>query len=190
MKNYPKILLALLAVSCVSGNLYDSQIVDYELRTHQIKVSKIDTISSAMPFYAADSLALCELELNRTKSALIAIQQRNIDTLLVKIEKSKNDMQNAKSEAMREMINKGIKSMEYKCELSRKIIDMYENHPEETSLKKIVNQINAYKEHPDSMLTHIIKCTFSGQQGLLPVEKFSRCYIINHDSIGGEITEP
>ena len=82
MRHFPTILLALLAASCVSGTMYDSQIADYELRTHQIKVNKIDTISSAMPFTAADSIALCQSELERAKAGLIAIQQSNIDTLI------------------------------------------------------------------------------------------------------------
>ena len=190
MKHFPTILLTLTAIACSSGNYHKSQITDYELQAHQIIVDKIDSIASETPFTAADSLALCELELKHTKAALTAIQQSNIDTLLVKIAKSKDDMQKTQSEAMRNMIQKGIKSMEYKCELSRKIIDMYEYHPEETSLNKIVSKANIYKADPDSVLAHTIRCTFTGRQGQLPAEKFTRLYIITDGKIIGEITAP
>lgn len=190
MRNFPKILLALTAIACSSSNYYQSQIADYELQAHHIIIDRIDSIASETPFTAADSIALCQSELERAKAGLIAIQQSNIDTLIVKIAKSKDDMQKTQSEAMRNMIQKGIKSMENKCELSRKIIDLYENHPEQTSLNKIVSKIDAYKQYPDSVLARTIKCTFSGRQGQLPTEKFARRYIITDGKISGEITEP
>jgi len=190
MRSFLKISIAtLLITSCATG-VIRRQIADYELRKHQIKIDKIIQIGQSKPFLASDSLAICKTEFERLKSQLILVQQNNIDSLKVQIERAQSELETAKSDAMRKIMLKGIKSMEYKVGLSAKIIDMYENEPQQTSLALIYNKIINYQQMPDSLLAYTVSCSFSGRQGALPTENFERCYLIKGDSICAEIIVP
>ncbi len=179
----------MLITSCAAGAIRH-QIVDYELCKHQIKIDKIIQIGLPEPFLASDSLAICKTEFEQLKSQLVLVQQNNIDSLKVQIERAQSELETAKSDAMRKIMLKGIKSMEYKVSLLAKIIDMYENEPQQTSLALIYNNIINYQQMPDSLLAYTVSCSFSGRQGALPTENFERRYLIKGDSICAEIIVP
>ena len=177
------------AVACTG--MPDS-IVQYERSLHQIKVVRILNISGPEPFTAADSLTICNKLLEKTKSQLIEIQQKYIDSLNVAITDAQSKADSECDATIKKAISLGIRSMENKRERAVQIIAAYNNTPESTSLNAIICQADKYRQMCDSAIGFVQQCSFVGKQGSLPEETFSRKYLLSTDnqSIIGEITEP
>jgi len=178
-------------VAACTDNVPD-YVAQYEQERHQIRVAKILEISELKTFTASDSLAICNNEYQKQKEQLIGIQQNFIDSLAISITDAQHKAERENDAPMKKAINVGIKSMENKRECALQIIDAYNNNPESTSLNTIICKAERYKQMGHSAIGHIQYCTFIGQQGSLPEEKFSREYLLTLDGqeIIGELTEP
>ena len=187
-----KTLIFLLFAFAVACTGMPDNIVQYERARHQIKVVRILNISSPEPFTAADSLTICNKLLQKTKSQLIEIQQKYIDSLSVAITDAQRKADSECDATMKKAIALGIRSMENKRERAVQIIAAYNNSPESTSLNAIICQADKYRQMCDSAIGFVQQCSFVGKQGSLPEETFSRKYLLSTDnqSIIGEITEP
>ena len=192
MKCFGKILiLFLFALAAACAKMPDG-IATYEQSRHQIKVEKILNISDLEPFTAADSLAICQTELQKRKTELIGIQQHFIDSVSVSIADAQRKADSEHDSAMKKAIALGIRSMENKKATAEQIIAAYDNSPKTTSLNAIICQADRYQQMGDSVIGYVQQCTFVGRQGSLPEETFSRKYLLSADkqTIIGEITEP
>ena len=192
MKCFDKILiLFLFALAAACAKMPDS-IVQYEKTRHQIKIEKILNISDLEPFTAADSLTICQSQLQAQKAQLIGIQQHFIDSISIAIADAQSKADNEHDSAMKKAIALGIRSMENKKATAEQIIAAYNNSPETTSLNTIICQADKYQQMGDSVIGYVQQCTFVGRQGSLPEETFSRKYLLSADrqTIIGEFTEP
>lgn len=167
-------------------------IVQYEQTRHQIKIVKMLSISDLKPFTAADSLAICQIELEKRKAELIDIQQHFIDSVSAAIDNAQRRADGESDAAMKKALAMGIRSMENKRATAQQIIDAYNNSPETTSLNAIICLADKYRQMGDSIIVFVQHCSFIGRQGSLPEENFSRKYLLSADNqaIIGEITEP
>ena len=193
MIRFHKILVfSLFAATTACTDNLSIDMAQYEHDHHQIRISKVLNISDIEPLKAADSLVWCLAEYNKLKEQLIAIQQLYIDSISNGIDDALLRNSSEKDELIKKAINHGIKSMERKRERALQIIDAYTNHPENTSLNPLVCKIAHYKQKSDSIIGFVQRCTFIGQQGLLPEETFKRTYLLSADrqNIIGEINEP
>ena len=192
MQNFGKILiLSFFALVVACAKMPDS-IVQYEQTRHQIKIVKMLSISNLEPFTAADSLAICQTELQKRKAELIDIQQHFIDSVSVAIDDAQRRADGESDAAMKKALAMGIRSMENKRATAQQIIDSYNNSPETTSLNAIICLADKYRQIGDSIIVFVQHCSFIGRQGSLPEENFSRKYLLSADNqaIIGEITEP
>lgn len=175
----PILFIASLVVACSTKT--DIDIAGYELEHHQISISRIKGISAKVPFYASDSIAICEKLLTEEKARLIATQKQYIDTLDIQIDKIKNDtsVNPQLAKAMSNILN----SMQYKRKIAQQVVDAYENSPQSTSLQLFTNKIDYYRNLTDTLLGYTQQAVFSGRQGMLPKETFVRNYFLTADGI-------
>ena len=192
MQHLSKILILFLFVFAAACAKMPDSIVQYEQTRHQIKIVKMLSISNLEPFTAADSLAICQTELQKRKTELTGIQQHFIDSVSVAIDDAQRRADGESDAAMKKALAMGIRSMENKRATAQQIIDAYNNSPETTSLNAIICLADKYRQMGDSIIVFVQHCSFIGRQGSLPEENFSRKYLLSADNqaIIGEITEP
>ncbi|MCQ2374595.1 MAG: hypothetical protein MJ069_01660 [Salinivirgaceae bacterium] len=186
-KLLPILLLAALFQSCTSCPEY---IKAYELK-RCVNVVRVVELGAIEPMVAADSIRLLQREYETQLCSAIAEHRHIIDSLQAKIQKTEADINSTSSAQMVELLNKGIKSMRWKCNVAQQVIDTYQNSPEQTRLADILNQILHFQTDTAAVVAYKQKCVFVGRQGLLPKETYVRNYVLSFDrgEIVGELIQ-
>lgn len=156
-----------------------------------IKVVRVVELSEFVPLFAADSIRLLQREYDAQLCSVIAEHRHIIDSLQYKIQKTEAEIDSTNSAQMIELLNKGIKSMRWKCNVAQQVIDTYQNTPEQTRLADILGQISHFQTDTSAVVAYKQACVFEGQQGLLPKETYTRNYVLTVDccQIVGEIIQ-
>ena len=186
MKTITKILPLLITIGACTND-FSQQIKQYELKYHNTNIKQFITIDAPTPFYANDSINICQAQLEQTKAYLINIQQQLIDTLNKQIAKAEENLYKAKSKEMKKAISDGINSLNAKKITALQVIEAYQHTPKQTSLMPLISYIEKYAINPDSIIGHTLTCQFKGQEGLLPLTSIKRTYLIQNNNIVGDI---
>lgn len=168
-----------LFVACTDP--VSDNIADYEFTRHKIKISNIENIGTSTPLTAYDSLDICQKMFYERKKHLIDIQNQFIDTLDIQIASANAKIEKENNPTMMKALNHALASLNYKRKIAQQVVDSYKNAPENTSLNIYLSLIDKYEALGDTILAYTMQCSFTGKQGLLPEETFTRTYLLSQD---------
>jgi len=192
MQNYRFTILfvfgvALLFLGCQTP--LERSIIDWEQTHRSLTISSIDSISHAERFSAKDSLTIMIAQIDEfTQMKLLALTNQYL-LAEKEFQKAKLEIDSITNPIMKKVFSRAVISLEQKAQLSKTILDVYTNHPEQTQLKRFFDTRDYYQSLGNQLLGYKFTVYFKGAEGDLPVKSYRKIYLISidHSTILGEL---
>jgi len=177
------------AAGCTNNHAILKLIKNWEKTQHQISIQKIEPTGKFTDFTMRDSLLILEYMYLNEKTATTTQLQKQNDSLNNQISNTLYDIEKTKNQVMKKILEKGLQSQYRQKEQLIKIVDIYKHHPDKTRLKPLIERIEKYRQYPDSVIGYYIEVSFTGFEGLLPIQEYSKKYLFNREKskLVGEI---